>query len=229
MILLTMSKCPPGFICFNHEVFLFVILAVIGLVIYGVSRGPGSGQESPTHSSHMSKGAMQHLRQEVRQEVSTSLQDHLPPPHANPYAPLSYSHVSPASLSTHHHTPSYDPPPAPPTRSYPSMSINVPTRGDSGEYQQIGALYRNGQGKSQVLPLYGRPMHPGASKWQYYTSTDSYHSIRVPVFREGRKCQGGFGCEELYDGDLVTVEPYKCKFRVSLYELEQPRYLPHVF
>jgi hypothetical protein len=109
------------------------------------------------------------------------------------------------------------------------VPVNIPTRGMVSSYQQVGALYsETNSGKPQILPLFGKPIHPGASKWLYYTSTSDFQSVKIPIHRNGRKCQGDFGCEELYEGDQVNVHPYRCKFKVSLYDLEKPRYLPYV-
>jgi hypothetical protein len=121
----------------------------------------------------------------------------------------------------------------PPERKIPISQnlINVSTRGDNSDYQRIGVLYSedNNRNKPIILPLYGKPMYLGSSKWFYYTSTEDYHSVKVPIFKDGQKCQGSYGCNELYDNDLISVKPYKCKFRVSLYELEQPQYIPNIY
>ena len=231
-----MPTCPTGFICLNKEIFAFVIIVAVGLIIFGVTRRSYSEEDQ---SSGMSDKSMQKLRDTVRETVRESNVAYAPHvlPHAIPQVlphtipqvlPHTIPHVLTSELHSEHSVP------APPTRSYPyttgSAAIHIPTRGEQTSYSQLGVLYRQGNRpvKPDVLPLYGRAMYPGSSKWHYYTSTDNYHSVRVPVFFDGKKCQGGFGCNEISDGDTVTVEPYPGKFRVSLYEMDQPRYLPHV-
>ena len=107
------------------------------------------------------------------------------------------------------------------------VPINVPTRGYVSRYEQVGILYGYGP-NPQILPLYGKPTYPHSNKWLYYTQSDDYHSVRLPVLHKKRKCSGDYGCEELYDGDEVEVPPYRQKFKVNLYELNTPRYIPYI-
>ena len=117
----------------------------------------------------------------------------------------------------------------PPERSYNStyrVPINIPTRGISDTYQQIGAI-NNGE---KILPLYGRPLWPGASKWNFYTSNDAYNSIKLPIQVKKRLCLDDNGCDELYDGDNVSIPQYGAdrEFKVSIYNLDKPRYIPYL-
>lgn len=221
-----MESCPKGYVCFNREFFVLLLIVAFGLIAYGVTRQRAHMEVVPSTTSESVNTASQietdTLRRVVRDSIRETRREEpvfldSTPTYSNAYV----SHVSQS-------------PPSPPMRPNPYAAINIPTRGNVPSYTQVGVLYSNkrttaGSHKPDVLPLYGRPLHPGASKWQYYTSTDNYHSVRVPIYREGKKCQGDYGCSELYDGDLVSVEPYPGDFRVSLYELEHPRYLPHVF
>ena len=34
------------------------------------------------------------------------------------------------------------------------------------------------------------------------------------------------GCDQLYDGDEIEVPPYNNKFKVQLYNLDAPKYIP---
>ena len=69
-----------------------------------------------------------------------------------------------------------------PERSYPhrinhlGVPINIPTRGYSEGYQQVGALIQeDGSGNNQkILPLYGEQTYPGSRQWKYYTETTRY-------------------------------------------------------
>ena len=117
------------------------------------------------------------------------------------------------------------------------VAINVPTRGYTGGAMQVGALYKQdtsnedqkvGQNNEPViLPLFGGPTHNGSSKWYYYTSTDKYNQIKLPLSNKNRSCNVEYGCDELYDGDMVTVPAYNGEFKVVKYEYDKPRYLPH--
>lgn len=114
-----------------------------------------------------------------------------------------------------------------PERSYNStyrVPINVPTRGFSETYQQVGAINSG----DKILPLYGRPKWPGASKWNYYTSTDSFQSVKLPVKFKSRDCQDEIGCDEVYDGDSVDIPQFgqERDFKANIYRLDKPYYLP---
>lgn len=120
----------------------------------------------------------------------------------------------------------------PPLRSSPDsvrvgrMPINVETRGTTPEIQQVGIL-SNGKNDT-VLALYGRPTYRGSSKWMYYTGSDKFHTIRLPIMKQQRDCTSEYGCDELYDNDEVTVTGYDTAFKVTIYGLDAPRYIPFV-
>ena len=118
------------------------------------------------------------------------------------------------------------------------VPINIPTRGPTGDMQQIGALYkvessdetiRVGQNTEPViLPLFGSPTHNGSNKWIYYTSTDKFNQIKLPLKNKNRECNSEYGCDELYSDDKVEVPAYNGDFVVKKYEFDKPRYLPTV-
>jgi hypothetical protein len=106
------------------------------------------------------------------------------------------------------------------------MPINIKTRGETPDMQQVGILRSNSNDK--VLALYGRPTYRGSSKWIYYTGTDKYHSIKLPVEKNERDCTAEYGCDELYEDDEVRVKGYNDVFHTSIYQLDAPRYIPFV-
>ena len=127
-----------------------------------------------------------------------------------------------------------DPMLRPPLRRYVStdnvpvaaVPINIQTRGPTPEVQQVGVL--TSADNDKILALYGRPTYRGSSKWLYYTGTDKYQSLKLPVERAGRNCTDEFGCDELTEDDAVTVKGYGGTFKVSIYNLDAPRYIPFV-
>ena len=112
----------------------------------------------------------------------------------------------------------------PPTTHIP---INIPTRGPSQTYRQIGVLTNSDN--SLILPLFGRSIWNGSSKWNYYTQTDKFVSVHLPVFSKNKDCSAEYGCEELFDKEEVTVPQFNETFVVTLYHLEGPRYIPVVY
>ena len=118
----------------------------------------------------------------------------------------------------------------PPERSYNStysVPINIPTRGFASNYQQVGVITSETNDGVKILPLFGRPQWKGANRWNFYTSTDQYNSLKLPVYSKKRDCQDQNGCDELYDGDQVVIPQYgeNSKFKVSMYKLDNPVYL----
>ena len=123
----------------------------------------------------------------------------------------------------------------PPERSYPfrvsrlGVPINIPTRGQSTGYQQVGALIENTDIENKkMLPLFGEQTYPGSRQWKYYTSSNGYQSVKLPVFNKNRNCQDRFGCDEIWDGNIVTVKGYNNEFKATIYKQDAPIYLPHI-
>jgi hypothetical protein len=118
----------------------------------------------------------------------------------------------------------------PPERSYNttySVPINIPTRGLASNYQQVGVITSDTPEGGKILPLFGRPQWKGANRWNFYTSTDQYNSLKLPIYSKKRDCQDQIGCDELYDGDQVFIPQYgeNAKFKVTMYKLDSPVYL----
>ena len=106
------------------------------------------------------------------------------------------------------------------------VPINIPTRGSPGSFCQIGVLTNNDN--TNILPLFGRQTWCGSGKWNYYTQTDKFVSVRLPVYKNGRDCSAEYGCDELYDGDDVNVPQLNENFKVTIYNTDGPRYIPFV-
>ena len=130
----------------------------------------------------------------------------------------------------------------PPERSYVNtygIPINIPSRGPQQTYQQVGVLYKDNientdkqpgnNNESNILPLYGRPSYSGSNRWNYYTSSDKFNAIKLPISIDGRKCTDTTGCAELMNNDLISLPSYNGKFKVDIYNIEQPRYIPNVY
>lgn len=109
------------------------------------------------------------------------------------------------------------------------LPINISTRGPMMDYSQVGVLTNNDNHKNTIIPLYGRPVYHGSSKWLYYTSTDKYNTIKLPITHKSRNCSDDIGCDELSDGETLTIPAYNNNtFKVSIYQLDKPRYIPYI-
>ena len=99
----------------------------------------------------------------------------------------------------------------------------IPSRGPPESYQQMGIL-DGGEGK--LLPLYGRRVAPRSDYFNYYTRTDTYNPVAVPVRFKKRDCQDSIGCHEVFTGDEVDISLTGQRGKVTLYGLDGPRYEP---
>jgi len=111
----------------------------------------------------------------------------------------------------------------------PKLPINIPTRGESGTYSQVGTLTAPDETNPTVLPLYGKPTYPGSSRWLYYTSTDKQPTVKIPLHNKNKDCLSDQGCDEIQVQDKINVPAYVNKeFDVSIYKMDTPRYIPYI-
>ena len=101
----------------------------------------------------------------------------------------------------------------------------IPTRGIPETYQSMGTI-RTEDG--QILPLYGRRTASRSDRFQYYTRTDTYNPVQIPIEYKRRSCQDDVGCEELYDRDRVHLGPLQKSGEVTVYRFSGPTYIPLV-
>ena len=107
------------------------------------------------------------------------------------------------------------------TRNLPT----IPTRGIPETYQQMGVLRVD---DGSVLPLYGRPTASRSDRYQYYSRTDTYNPVQLPVRHNNRNCVDDVGCNELFDGDTISLVPSGQRGEVTLYRMSGPTYIPIV-
>jgi len=109
-----------------------------------------------------------------------------------------------------------------PIRGAQDYSLDsIPTRGPPESYQQMG-LVTGSDGK--ILPLYGRRVAPRSDYFNYYTRTDTYNPVPLPITFNKRDCQDNAGCKEVFSGDEVRISPTGDSGKVTLYGFDGPRY-----
>ena len=130
----------------------------------------------------------------------------------------------------------------PPERSYENtygIPINVPSRGYSRGYQQVGLLYKKdgvtgerqvgNDTSSNILPLFGQAVYPGSNKFNYYVTSDKFNNVKMPfTMNNGKKSDDTHGVDELQDQQELYLEEYNSNFVVKIYRLDKPRYIPHI-
>jgi len=105
------------------------------------------------------------------------------------------------------------------------MRINVPTRGEPPEYQQVGIL-TDTDNPENIKPLYGRQTYRGSGQWNYFTSLDSHLATKIPIELDNNDCTDERGCKEIYKNDTLTVNADN-EYRSNIYQTYAPRYIPY--
>jgi hypothetical protein len=98
----------------------------------------------------------------------------------------------------------------------------IPTRGEPEAYQQMGVIVGV---DNKPLPLYGRRVAPRSDRFNYYTRTDQYNPVALPVSYKRRDCQDNVGCDEMMNGDEVRLGATGETAKVTLYGFDGPKYV----
>ena len=245
-----MYNCPEGKICFSRELFVIISLFIISLIIFGLAKNPldlnvtmpeyffNKNKIIKSNNSLMNPNQFYYLEDNklipkktnnhfntqlnnIPNNISNNISNNIPnnintqfniPNNINTQLNI------PNNINTQANIPN-------------NIPINIPTRGFSTDFKQIGILHSKNKKNSndqKILPLFGKQKYPGSTKWQYYTNTDSFNSLKIPIIFKGKKCMEEFGCDELSDGDTVRVPAYGQAFRVSLYGQDNPTYIPYI-
>ena len=106
-----------------------------------------------------------------------------------------------------------------------SLMDPIPTRGAPDSYQQMGVMIGS---DGKALPLYGRRTAPRSDKFNYYTRTDTYNPVALPVEFMNKDCQDNAGCNEISSGDTIKITPTGETTKVTLYGFDGPRYSPDI-
>ena len=233
------KKCPPGLVCMETTNMLILLAVTVFIFIVYVfrpdlnfssyyNRNNNQGNNQITQGNQNNETS--HINANVRLIVDRDDNDYLE------HSRKGYRHhLGPTSSDR------ISNPLLPPERNFEAtygIPINVPTRGEPGRFQQVGMLYKESiQAESTspgnntdsiILPLYGRPVHRGSNKWSYYTASDKHNMVKIPFTHNGKQCNTEYGCNELYDDDLIQIPAYNGVFKVKVYGYDSPRYIPYI-
>ncbi len=115
------------------------------------------------------------------------------------------------------------PPEFPPRGGIASIPINIPTQGLPESFQSVGVVNVD----DKILPLYGRrTAGGGGDRWNYYTRTDTYNPVPIPVRFQKRDCMDDVGCNEILSGDEIKVEVMNKPGKTKMYRYDGPKYIP---
>jgi len=201
-VLYIMSKrCPPGVICIENVTIIFVILILLGALLFIHYKNKAPVNTVVRENVYVNRD----VPVQMPIPIITS-EDVL----MNPYdAPLRDDRYMP--------------------RMGGFLPINVPTQSIDTNYRQVGILTRlKGKDKETILPLMGRPLFTNRDKWNFYTMNDNNNAVKLPMTFKGRSCTSEYGCDNLYSGDVVFVEGYNEAFKVTAYDNQVMRYIPFI-
>lgn len=228
-----LRKCPPGMVCMEHTLLIIGgIVVVLSLVVMYQRLSPASSSSSPASSSSTSAPQQRHPPQEnvdihVNVDTPSGISRFFP---SYPYTNLSFGGVKRPDIISN--------PYAPPLRDErylisgpPGMPINMQTNigAVDAAFRQVGILTpQNAPSKDAIVQLMGRPLFTNRSKWQYYTISNQFNGVKLPVSVKGRAALTDMGVDQLYSGDSVFVDGTASAYKVTMYENDTIRYLPFV-
>jgi len=193
------NKCPPGVLCLTPGVFIFGIIGII--VAIGIFFMPA---RQPYQISRQMPAP------------STSLSVQVPGDDRYNRAPKPEKDwLTRPDLSVIANSPT----------AIMSTIPAVATQGIPETYQSMGVLKTDG---GQILPLYGRRTSSRSDRFQYYTRTDSYNPVQLPLEYKKHNCQDDIGCDELYDGDKLKIGATGEIAIATIYRFSGPTYVPAV-
>jgi Family of unknown function (DUF5755) len=196
------KKCPPGVICLENMTMFFIVLMIALLIYYFFRQSPKTNEKIIIQEKIQKPAFINAL---VPNYPYTNQPDVLLDPYAPPLRDERYLVPIPDRIP-----------------------INVQTNIGAVDtnYRQLGLL-KPVNGTKNILPLMGRPLLVNRDTWQYYTMSDQNNSIKLPIIKKGKSCTNEYGCDSLYTGDVVLVEGYDQRFRVTLYDSDTVRYIPY--
>ena len=105
-----------------------------------------------------------------------------------------------------------------------AVAINMNPRGVPKSFQQYGII----KSEDKLLPLYGRQTGYRSDRFNYYTRTDTYNPVQLPIRYERKDCMDTIGCNELFGGETVKVKGIDKDGKVEIYKFDGPSYIPGI-
>ncbi len=114
------------------------------------------------------------------------------------------------------------PPEFPPRGGIASIPINIPTKGLPESFQSVGLINVDGA----VWPLYGRRTAGSSDRWNYYTRTDTFNPVPIPIKFQKRNCMDDVGCQEILSGEDIKIDVLHKQGTANMYKFDGPKYIP---
>lgn len=190
------AKCPPGVFCLSGNLAT-VIAIILGIVILFILIATFFTKSTPP-TIIMPQSQQQPPVQNIIS--GESRYDRAPQPLRDWMMPSEF----------------------PPRGGIASIPINIPTQGLPESFQSVGLIQSDGA----VLPIYGRRTMRGGDRWNYYTRTDTFNPVPVPIRFQKRDCMDDVGCQEILSGETVKIEVLGKEGPAKMYRFDGPKYIP---
>jgi hypothetical protein len=200
-----MVRCPPGMVCFPNRFELFssptlILIIIIGIVVVLVIL---SQKVSPSVIV-FPEASQKHVIQSGDDRYTRAPEprrDWNSPPDLSQFYWQGHGQGQSVGQSV---------------GQRPEPSFNIPTQGLPEQYQSMGIVKTS---DAKLLPLFGRRSLSSRDRYNYYTRTDSYNPIPIPLEIQGRDCQDQVGCPELYNGDKVRIPTLNETGEITIYKV----------
>jgi hypothetical protein len=203
----TFGKCPPGVLCITPSLIGIglLLVAAIGWIVYQAAAKPFGASASGALAAPIR--AAEAPAQPISIQIATAQEGG---DDRYTRAPKPERHWATE--------------PEMPTRAETYGKLpRMPTRGLPETYQSMGVLTME---DGAVLPLYGRRTASRSDRFQYYTRTDTYNPVQLPLSYKRRDCQDDVGCDELFNGESVKVAATNQTGKATIYRFDGPTYVP---
>jgi len=202
------GKCPPGVICLSEGLgTILLVLGGVAIMLFLFAT---------FFTRHISQQMSEQMPQQIPQQMQPIAQQ---PTIINMRGGDSRYDRAPQPLRDW-----MAPPEFPPRGGLTSLPINIPTQGLPESFQSVGIINVG----EQVLPLYGRRTTGGSDRWNYYTRTDTYNPVPIPVRFQKRDCMDDVGCQEILSGENVKIEALNKEGKTNIYRFDGPKYIPGI-
>jgi hypothetical protein len=206
--------CPKGVICFENITFYIIIVCVVisGYYLYKTLKTEIYNNTQQIHSVNKVDLVKNFLAPENLSPNyytdSVNRKDVL----LNPYSP---------PLKDNNYNMQYNN-----FRNSTNMKTNRNAQGNT-QFRQIGLLApQNEKTNGGPVPLMGKPLYSNRNKWQYYSMSDQFNSVKLPISVKGKSAMTEYGCDELYNGDTVYVDGINEVFVATIYDNDNLPYYP---
>jgi len=204
------DQCPPGSLCASSSTIFFALAAII-VILLGIMLLRGHESVAAPVPRYRPMGPR-------------------PMPSMAPAPPIIIQAGGAGGDDRYQQAPQplkswYGGPEFPPRGGFAQIPINIPTQGLPERFQSVGIMTLP---DGQVLPLYGRRTATSTDRWNYYTRTDTYNPVQIPVSYKRRDCMEDTGCEELMNGEQITTFGTENSGKVHIYRNDGPKYIPGI-